>query len=124
MPEILPEALDAARAIQDESDCVKVLSNLASHLPETLLPIALDAVMAVQNEFYRADALSGMIPQLKSCSFNFCFWKESLRILTYRDRKELLGDISELSSVIIELGGSEALAQTACAIQEVGRQWS
>ena len=56
-------------------------------------------------------------------TLTFCFWKESLRILAYRDRKKLLGDISELSSVLIALGGSEALAQIARAIQEVGRQW-
>ncbi|HEY9633442.1 MAG TPA: hypothetical protein V6D14_08555 [Coleofasciculaceae cyanobacterium] len=40
------------------------------------------------------------------------------------DRKDLLKDISELSSVIVALGGKEALAQTARAITEVGRQWS
>jgi hypothetical protein len=65
-----------------------------------------------------------MIPLLKSCSFDFSFWKEILPLLACRDRKDLLGDISALGSIIIALGGSEALAQTARAIQEVGRQWS
>jgi hypothetical protein len=53
----------------------------------------------------------------------FCLTPRSLRLLACRDRKHLLKDISELSSVIIAVGGSEALAQTARAITEVGRQW-
>jgi hypothetical protein len=64
-----------------------------------------------------------MIPQLKSSSLDFSLWKDGLRVLAYRDRKGLLEDISKLSSVIIALGGDEALVQTARAIQEVGRQW-
>jgi hypothetical protein len=64
-----------------------------------------------------------MIPQLKSSSLDLSFWKESLHVLACCDRNKLLENISKLSSVIIALGGSEALAQTARAIVEVGRQW-
>jgi hypothetical protein len=122
LPEILPEALEAARAIQNESSRAKALSSLARHFPE-ILSEALEATRAIQDEYYRANALSGMIPPLKSSSFDFSFWKESLHVLARRERKNLLTDISELSSVITALGGSEALAQTARAIQDVGRQW-
>jgi hypothetical protein len=91
-------------------------------VPE-ILPEALEAARAIQDEYYRANALSRMIPPLKSSSFDFSFWKESLHVLARRERQNLLTDISELSSVIIALGGDEALAQTARAIQDVGRQW-
>jgi hypothetical protein len=91
-------------------------------LPE-ILSEALEAARAIQDEYYRANALSRMIPPLKSSSFDFSLWKESLHIFARRDRKNLLTDISELSSVIIALDSSEALAQTARAIQDVGRQW-
>ncbi len=93
-------------------------------MPVTLLKEALEAARAIQDESFRASVLSRIIPLLKSSSsFDFSFWKESLRLLVYRERKNLLGDISELSSVIIALGGKEALVQTAHAITEVGRQW-
>ncbi len=124
MPEtLLPIALEAAWAIQDESERSKALENLAPHLPETLLPIALEAARAIQNEHSRVIALIGIIPQLKS-SFDFSLWKESLRILAYGERKNLLVNISKLSFVIIALGGNDALPQTARAIQEVRQQWS
>jgi hypothetical protein len=124
LPEILPEALLAARAIKDEYYRALALSKLAPHLPE-ILPEALLVARAIQHEYDRAYALSGMILPLKSSSsFDFSLWKESLRLLACRERKNLLEDITELSSVIIALGGSEALTQTARAIQEVGRQWS
>ena len=123
LPEtLLPIALEAVRAIQNEDSRAEALSKLAPHLPETLLPIALEAARAIQNEDSRAIALIGIIPQLKS-SFDFSLWKESLRILAYGERKNLLVNISKLSSVIIALGGNEALPQTARAIQEVRQQW-
>jgi vesicle coat complex subunit len=125
LPEtLLKEVLSAARALQSEDSRALALSTLAPHLPETLLKEALSAARAIQNESYCASALSGIIPLLKSSSFNFSFWKENLRLLVYHDRENLLKDISELSSVVIALGGREALAQTARAITDVGRQWS
>ncbi|WP_446382250.1 NB-ARC domain-containing protein [Coleofasciculus sp. E2-BRE-01] len=124
LPEILPEALEAARAIQDERNRAVVLGKIAPHLPETLLSQALEAARSIHSEEYRTEAFGRLLPNLKPSYFDFPFWKESLDVLAYRTRKDLLEDISALSPVIIAFGGKEALAATARAIQEVGRQWT
>ena len=43
LPEVLPEALDAARAIGDEDHRANALVGLAPHLPEVCYTQALDA---------------------------------------------------------------------------------
>jgi len=78
----------------------------------------------IQDKCYEAEVLSELLPQLKPSFFNFSLWKEILHLLAHRTREELLTDISKLSPFIIALGGKEALAATARAIQEVGRQWT
>lgn len=55
--EHLPEALEAARAIQDEWKRAEVLSFLAQSLPEVGRE-ALEAVRAIQDEWKRAEVLS------------------------------------------------------------------
>jgi hypothetical protein len=124
LPDILPEALEAARAIQNEHSRAEALGEIVPHLPETLLSQALESARAIQDEKYRAEAFSRLLPNLKPSYFDFSFWKESLDVLAYRTRKDLLKDISALSPIIIALGGKEALAATARAIQEVGQQWN
>ncbi|MFP4414435.1 NB-ARC domain-containing protein [Coleofasciculus sp.] len=64
LPEnLLPKALEAARAIQDERCRVEALSGIAPHLPDTL-PEALEAAQAIQLESSRAEALSRIAPRL------------------------------------------------------------
>ncbi|MDZ8032784.1 hypothetical protein [Nostoc sp. DedSLP04] len=63
-PELLPEALAAARAIQSESDRADALSALAQNLPPELLPEALAAARAIQSESDRANALSALAQKL------------------------------------------------------------
>ena len=63
LPEVLPEALEAARAIEDEYDRVTVLIGLVSHLPE-VLPEALEVARAIGDEYNRARALTGLVPHL------------------------------------------------------------
>jgi len=123
LPEILSEALEAARAIPDETYQAEALVLIAPHLPETLLPEPLEGVLDIQSEYNHAEPFSRLLPNLKSSYFDFSFWKKNLDVLAHRTRKDLLQDISALSPVIITLGGKEALAATALAIQEVGRQW-
>ena len=65
-PELLPEALAAARHIQDEYYRAQVLSALADKLPE-LLPEALAAARHIQSEWLRAKvivALADKFPKL------------------------------------------------------------
>ncbi|MEH2185255.1 MAG: NB-ARC domain-containing protein [Nostoc sp.] len=62
--DILPEALAAARAIQDKSLRADAFSALAEKLPPELLPEALAAARGIQDEDSRADALSALAEKL------------------------------------------------------------
>ncbi|MFO0291085.1 MAG: NB-ARC domain-containing protein, partial [bacterium] len=64
LPEVLPETLEIARAIEDEDDRVRALTALAPHLPVSLLPEALAVARAIGNEYHRARALTGLAPHL------------------------------------------------------------
>ncbi|MBE9103724.1 hypothetical protein IQ229_01810, partial [Nostoc cf. edaphicum LEGE 07299] len=63
-PELLPEALTAAREIQDESNRANVLRALTEKLPLELLPEALAAARAIQNQSNRAYALIALAEKL------------------------------------------------------------
>ncbi|MDZ8069309.1 MAG: hypothetical protein RMY64_27465, partial [Nostoc sp. DedQUE08] len=63
LPDILPEALAAARAIQDKYSRAYALSALAEKLPD-ILPEALAVARAIHDEVYRAYALSALAEKL------------------------------------------------------------
>ncbi len=63
-PDLLPEALVAAREIQDEDARAAVLSALAERLPPDLLPEALAAAREIQDEDARAAVLSALAERL------------------------------------------------------------
>ncbi len=63
-PEIWSEALEAARNIGSEFNRARVLSSLASHLPENLVSEALEAARNIGSESYRAEVLSSLAPHL------------------------------------------------------------
>ncbi|MEH2109940.1 hypothetical protein, partial [Nostoc sp.] len=93
LPELLPEALAAARAIQDEDYRAKALSALASGLS-----------------------------QMPSTEL-FPLWRDTLHKLSLHTRPNLLQDIQALFPVIFALGGEAATAEIARAIVDVGRWW-
>ncbi|MGF1977677.1 MAG: hypothetical protein RMY30_019130, partial [Nostoc sp. CmiSLP01] len=129
-PELLPEALAAARAIQDEDFRAKALSALAKKLPPELLPEALAAARAIQSERYHAEALSAealsalanSLSQMPSTEL-FPLWQDTLHELSLRTRPNLLQDIKALFPVIFALGGEAATLEIARAIVDVGRWW-
>ncbi|MGF1964497.1 MAG: hypothetical protein RMX99_034010, partial [Aulosira sp. DedVER01a] len=123
-PELLSEALTAARSIQDESYRAPALSALAQKLPE-VLPEALITAHSIQNEYYRADALRALaekLPQMPSAKL-FPLWRDTLHQLSLRTRPNLLSDIQALFPVIFALGGEVATAEVARAIVDVARWW-
>ncbi len=71
-PSLLPEALEAARSIRDESDRARALGDLAPQLPE-VWPEALEAARSIGDEKYRAEALGNLAPQLPEA-----LWSEAL----------------------------------------------
>ncbi|MBD2519763.1 hypothetical protein H6G93_33375, partial [Nostoc sp. FACHB-973] len=93
LPEVLPEALAAARAIQSESSRADALSALA-------------------------DSLS----QMPTAEL-FSLWQDTLHELSLRTRSNLLQDIKALFPVIFALGGEAATVEIARAIVDVGRWW-
>ncbi|MFS0519093.1 hypothetical protein ACEYW6_30960, partial [Nostoc sp. UIC 10607] len=65
--DLLPEALAAAREIQDEGHRTDALNSLAAILPHDLLPEALAAAREIQSDSSRAYALSSLaaiLPEL------------------------------------------------------------
>ncbi|MEQ8999137.1 MAG: NB-ARC domain-containing protein [Coleofasciculus sp. B1-GNL1-01] len=119
----LESALEIARAIQDENHRVFALRTLASRMPQ-IIPQALDSLRLIQDELSRARALSELTPYLKLFSVNVSLWQEILHILAHLPRHNFLENLVSLSPILVELGGSEALKETAQAIQDVGRWWS
>ncbi|MEM6502222.1 MAG: hypothetical protein AAF685_10330, partial [Cyanobacteria bacterium P01_C01_bin.89] len=61
--ELLPEALNVAREISDESARASALSSLADRQPE-LLPEALNVAREISDEYARARALSSLADKL------------------------------------------------------------
>ena len=117
------QALAYACQIKDSQKQAEALTKLAPHLPETLWPEALAAARSIQSEDKRAKAFSTLLSELNPSSVNYSLWKECLEILATNNRKVVLKNISQLSPIIMALGGKEALAEIALAIQDVGRWW-
>lgn len=119
----LESALEIARAIQDENHRVFALRTLAPRMPQ-IIPEALDALRLIQDELSRARALSELTPHLKLFSVNVSLWQEIIHILAHLPRHNFLENLVSLSPILVELGGSDTLKETAQAIQDVGRWWT
>jgi hypothetical protein len=127
----LREALAAARKIQSDESCAKVLRDLTSYLPEGLLSEALAVAREIEADRWRAEALMDLTPYLDVLPPMTLarLWLEErdganlLHFLARRPRKHLLSDLRALAPVLAALGGPEAVAETVRAIQDVGRWW-
>jgi hypothetical protein len=121
----LLKILNAAGAIQNEEYRARALIVLVRYLPIDQLLHALELTQAIQKAPHRAKVLSALAPCLREIPDDelYYLWSERLLAMAHRCRQDLLVDIRELSSVILKLGGFEAIAETAHAIQHVGRQW-
>ncbi len=90
---MLPEALQVARSIADETYRTHALTALAvplSKMPTTEL---------------------------------FSLWQDTLHKISQRSRKDLLQDISALVPVLFALSDQLAVAEVATAINDVARWW-
>ncbi len=92
-PDLLPEALTAAREIRDVDNRARALSALAPRLAE--------------------------LPKAQA----YPLWAETLPVLAGRTRRDLLSDLGALALLIAALGGEQAFTETARAIQDVARWW-
>ena len=64
LPELLPEALAAARAISDQYPRAWILAELVLHLPEGMLPEALAFARAISHQGDRAGILAALASRL------------------------------------------------------------
>ena len=124
-PDLLPEALAAAREIQDDRGRALALNSLAPILPPDLLPEALAAAREIQSESDRTYALSSLADKLSQIQKTplFDYWRDTLQILCVHTRPNLLNDINILTPVIFTLGGQQAVKDIANAIKDVSRWW-
>jgi len=67
---VLRDALEATRAISDDSARARALADFAPDLPETLLRDALEAARAISDDSARARALACLAPHLPESLLN------------------------------------------------------
>lgn len=63
-PEVLSEAFNVARSLDNDNFRFQFLIELVPHLPEDLLPEALHAALAIEDEYQCIEALIELIPYL------------------------------------------------------------
>ena len=104
---------------------VPALAVLAPRLTEPMLREALEAARAIEDEEYRSEVLAALAPRLAELppATLSPLWSKTIRLLATRTREGLLGDLCALVPVLAALGGTEAMAETFRAIQDVGRWW-
>jgi len=126
---MLNEALQSALEIDEVDKKVKVLAEISSDLPELQKREALKKVLEITREIgdyrQRAKVLAEIAPLSKEIPQNILYplWHDTHRILSRRSRRNLLSDLSALIPAIFVLGGTDALKESASAIEDVGRWW-
>ncbi len=113
------DALANARRIGDDWVLARTLAALGR--VDEASAVARD----IQHNESRAAALTAVAPRLAALPHTrlSLLWSETLRLLATRSRSDLLSDLASLAPLIPRLGGSEAIAETCTAIEEVGRWW-
>ena len=109
LPEVLPEALEAARGIGDGYHRARALIELAPHLPEYLLPKPLEIARGIGGEYSRAEALQALTATLTPANVDLSFWENALRALGSLTRSNFLETIPNLAPLILHFGGVVAL---------------
>jgi hypothetical protein len=123
LPEsLLPEALEIARGIEDESNRTEALTGLAPYLPE-ILPEALATAREIGNESNRAKALQALTKLLTLANVDLSLWEKTLHVLGTLTRHHFLETIPNLVPLILHFGGEVALREVHQAIREVSRWW-
>ena len=121
-PALLQEALAAARQMTGEDDRAEVLVALARQLAgePALFQEALAVARQIANGHYRAKALGALA---LNPDVSYDLWMDSAEILLTLKRPTLLEVIPSLVPYIKQLGGQQAVKQTAQAIIDVSKWW-
>ena len=84
-PEVLSEAFNVARSLDNDNFRFQFLIELVPHLPEDLLPEALHAALAIEDEYQCIEALIELIPYLPEAlpkALNIALAIESVKAIT------------------------------------------
>ncbi|WP_460206256.1 NB-ARC domain-containing protein [Scytonema sp. NUACC21] len=130
---IYNEALKLSRQIEDERFRAQTLGKLAQKIQDKeIYAQALVAVNQMQDANLRdlivRELAEGMKQEdfhteTKDDSVSFPLWLAKIKSLSRQNRQDVQEQIQKLVSVIFNLGGKEAIAEVASAIQDVGRWW-
>ncbi|CCI04006.1 NB-ARC domain-containing protein [Microcystis aeruginosa] len=119
---LLPEALEIARAIKLEGYRAEALTELVPYLPE-VLPEALAVARTIGSESSRAEALQGLTKVLTPANVDLSLWEKTLQALGTLTRSSFLETIPNLVPLILHFGGVVALREVYQGIREVSRWW-
>ncbi|MCT7970741.1 hypothetical protein NG797_01570, partial [Laspinema sp. D5] len=122
-PSLFPEALENARAILDESYRAPVLFSLATSCPEDCWPALRLEIDGIQNKGERAKVWFAYAQRRQAETWDVAFWQDTLHILAYQKRSELMTKLEELAPVLVHLGGESALGCMLESLRAVCRQW-
>jgi hypothetical protein len=123
------EAAEAACAVADLGERVEALMDLAHHLTDLPRADALARATAAARDLDNAQRrvaafhlLAAPLASLSPCAL-VSVWQETLRVLSRRSRRDLLGDLTALAPLLHALGGPTAVAEVVCAVEDVARWW-
>lgn len=121
------ETIDLTTSIKSISFRSDALQELVPYLPDKLLPKILDATKDIgeESEQDKAELLSTLAPRLIQLfpDLSYRIWLKILRPLASINRRFLLDQMDNLSFIIHQLGGKEAVAEAIDTIQTVQRYW-
>lgn len=130
---LLNETLMVIRKIENDDIKGPLLAKLILFLPEPLKENVLRETLASISKIqygskdfdYRPMALGKLAPYMAELSHIklYPLWCETLHLLAYHTREDLLVDLQALIPAIVALGGPDALEETAQAIEDVGSWW-
>ncbi len=115
--------LAAVRAIQDEYRRVSVLGDLAKHAPQEFLTILWNEIFSFNHKPPGAKSLSQSLLLFLMTGLLHSDWQSSLRLLSHRQRSDLMQDLVTLYPVIIDLGGETAMRGVVDEMCKVCNQW-
>ncbi|WP_287455954.1 hypothetical protein [Leptolyngbya sp. UWPOB_LEPTO1] len=117
------EILLLIQLMEDESDQVKILTELAQQLPESFLPQTYTIIYSIAHKPSCAELLSIYLPRLPLAILSLSNWQSHLHPLAHRTRADLMQDLATLYPVIVHLGGKEAVRGMIDAMRDVCNQW-
>jgi hypothetical protein len=123
LSDVLKAALEAARTIRDAEERVRALVTLVPCLPAPLKAEVLREVL--ETAWALPEVLVSLVPHLTALfpANLYQLWRETLHRLATCTREDAMPRLCALSPILIALGGTEAVVETACAILDVGRWW-